>query len=208
MPQVEKFQKRQTAYKIRANAILDSKYIKTEGFEPNYLEVDGQEISRINIIGVIVEKSSQYSQGILAIDDGTGKISARVFENNVSLNNLAIGDIVLSSEKYILIETIKKIDSGWAKVRKLELKESIVNSKPPPNDDIIASNNEDSAEEVVATNSTNEIVKLIKELDKGNGVSVEDIPSKNIKDIDKIIDMLLKEGDIFEIKPGRLKVLE
>jgi|TARA_B100001964_G_C14239094_1_gene604037 RPA family protein len=216
LPQVEKFQKRQTAYKIRANAILDSKYIKTEGFEPNYLEVDGQEISRINIIGVIVEKSSQYSQGILAIDDGTGKISARVFENNVSLNNLAIGDIVLiigrprefSSEKYILIETIKKIDSGWAKVRKLELKESIVNSKPPPNDDIIASNNEDSAEEVVATNSTNEIVKLIKELDKGNGVSVEDIPSKNIKDIDKIIDMLLKEGDIFEIKPGRLKVLE
>lgn len=217
LPEAEqRFQKRQTAYKIRIKDILNFKYIKTEGFAPNYLEANDREISRINIMGVVVQKSEINNYKILTIDDGTGKISARVFENDVLLDKINVSDIVLiigrprefSSEKYILIETIKKIDSGWAKVRKLELKESIVNSKPPPNDDIIASNNEDSAEEVVATNSTNEIVKLIKELDKGNGVSVEDIPSKNIKDIDKIIDMLLKEGDIFEIKPGRLKVLE
>ena len=70
MPQAEKFQKRQTAYKIRVKDILDSRYIKTEGFEPNYLEVDSQEISRVNIIGVVVEKSSQYNQGILSLDDG------------------------------------------------------------------------------------------------------------------------------------------
>ena len=50
--------------------------------------------------------------------------------------------------------------------------------------------------------------KLIKELDQGHGVSIEDISSKDIEDIDKKIEMLLKEGDIFEVKPGKLKVLE
>ena len=216
MPQAEKFQKRQTAYKIRVKDILDSRYIKTEGFEPNYLEVDSQEISRVNIIGVVVEKSSQYNQGILTMEDGTGKVSARVFEDNVPLGSIAIGDIVLiigrprefSSEKYILIETIRKIDPGWAKVRRLELKGGIVDNKASPKGNDISSNNGSSAGDVVASSSTNEIVRLIKELDKGEGVSVDDIPSKNLKGIDKIIDMLLKEGDIFEIKPGRLKVLE
>ena len=215
MPQVEKFQKRQTAYKIRANAILDSKYIKTEGFEPNYLEVDGQEISRINIIGVIVEKSSQYSQGILAIDDGTGKISARVFENNVSLNNLAIGDIVLiigrprefSSEKYILIEVIKKIAPAWAKVRKLELGNAPQDNSAQDNNNLVSNSNQ-VEESVVDLGTNNKIIKLIKDLDKGAGVSIEDLSSRDIGDIDKRIDALLKEGDIFEVKPGKLKVLE
>ena len=51
-----KFQKRQTAYKIRIKDILSSRYIKTEGFNPNYLEINGQEVSRVNILGVIVQK--------------------------------------------------------------------------------------------------------------------------------------------------------
>ena len=68
-------------------------------------------------------------------------------------------------------------------------------------------NNKDK-ETIIDLSPTNEIVKLVKQLDKGDGVSIEELSSKNIKDIDKIIDMLLKEGDIFEIKPGKLKVLE
>ena len=32
--------------------------------------------------------------------------------------------------------------------------------------------------------------------------------NESLEDIDKIIEVLLKEGDIFEIKPGKLKVLE
>ena len=63
-------------------------------------------------------------------------------------------------------------------------------------------------EEEIVSNSTNEIFKLIKTLDKGDGVSVEELSSKSIEGTDKIIDTLLKEGDIFEVKPGRLKVLE
>lgn len=216
MPEQEpQFQRRQTAYKIRIKDILNSKYIKTEGFDPNYLEVDGQEISRINLIGVVVQKSEVNNYKILTIDDGTGRISARVFENNMLLDKIGVSDIVLiigrprefSSEKYVLIEAIKKIDSAWAKVRKLELEKNIKEGDTKDDNNLV-SNNKPVEECVVDLSTNNRIIKLIKYLDKGEGVSIEDISSRNIGDIDKIIDVLLKEGDIFEIKPGKLKVLE
>jgi len=198
------FQKRQTAYKTRIKDILNSKYVKTEGFNPNYLEMYSKEVSRINVIGVVVQKSEINNYKTLTIDDGTGKISSRIFENNILLDKVDIGAIVIiigrprefQSEKYILIEIIKKINPSWAKVRKLELRK------------INNSSNNNSVEEEVVLSPTNKIVRLIKELDKGEGVSIEDVLSKNIEGMDKIIDVLLKEGDIFEVKPGRLKVLE
>ena len=207
MSEEQRFQKRQTAYKIRIKDILDSKYVKTEGFNPNYLEINGKEISRINLMGVVVQKLDLNNYNTIIIDDGTGKISARIFESNILFNQLELSDAVLiigrprefSNEKYVLIELIKKIDLLWAKVRKLELGEM--------KDKNSLSENKPIKEELV-TSSTNQIVKLIKELDQGHGVSIEDISSKDIEDIDKTIDMLLKEGDIFEVKPGKLKVLE
>lgn len=210
MPDEQVFQKRQTAYKIRIIDILNSEYIKTEGFAPNYLEIGGREISRVNVIGVIVDKSDLNNYKALTIEDGTGNISARIFENNTLLDVVVVGNIVLitgrprdfSSEKYILIETIKNIDPNWAKVRELELKNiTTIENKLPSAEKV------DVGEKIVS-NSTNEIFKLIKGLDKGAGVPIEELSSKNIKEMDKIIDMLLKEGNIFEVKPGKLKVLE
>jgi len=209
LPEVEqKFQKRQIAYKIRIKDIINSRYVKTEGFNPNYLEINRKEVSRINIIVVVVQKSEINNYKTLTIDDGTGKISARVFENNLFLDNVDIGNVVLiigrprefSSEKYILIEIIKKIDPMWAKVRKLELEKNIRKNH--------YSNKDSFEEETIDEIPKNKILKLIKNMDKGEGVPVEDITLKDVKDIDKIMDVLLKEGDVFEIKPGKLKVLE
>lgn len=207
MPDEQVFQKRQTAYKIRIGDMLNAKYIKTEGLNPNYLEIYGKEISRINIVGVVVLKSEQDNYKTMVIDDGTGKIIARAFEHNALLDKIGISDVVIiigrprefANEKYILIEIIKKIDPIWAKARKLEL-EKIENKSN--------SLGVSPTKERIAASSAGEIVKLIKELDKGDGVSIEEISSKDISDCDKMIDTLLKKGDIFEIKPGKLKVLE
>ena len=206
MPGEQSFQRRQTAYKIRIKDILDSKYIKNEGFIPNYLQVGQQEVSRVNIIGIVVQKSETDNYTVLTIDDGTGKISARVFENSIVANNIGVGNVVVmvgkprefSSEKYILIETIRNIDPEWAKVRKLELRklEQPIVKLPAVQED------------VMDLTPTNKILKMIKELDKGDGVSIEDLASENTGDTDKIIDMLLKEGDVFEVKPGKIKILE
>ena len=53
------------------------------------------------------------------------------------------------------------------------------------------------------------IYSLIKELDNGDGVSFEDILGKfKGAEAEAIINTLLENGNIFEIRPGRLKVLE
>ena len=58
-------------------------------------------------------------------------------------------------------------------------------------------------------NPNEEIYLLIKKLDSGDGASIEDVvsESKN-KESEGIIEKLLQNGDIFEIRPGRVKVLE
>ena len=99
MPEIEKFQKRQIAYKVNIKDIIDSRYIKNEGFTPNYLELNSHEISRINIVGVVIQKSDLNNYKMLVIDDGTGKISARVFENNLVLDKIDASDVVLISGK-------------------------------------------------------------------------------------------------------------
>ena len=206
------FQKRQTAYKVMLKDIIGSKYIKTSGMEPNYLEIGSKQISRVNILGVIVEKSDMGSHKALAIDDGSGRISARAFDGNTPLDNISIGDVVIvigrprefSSEKYLIIEAIKKTDRAWANVRNLELQK---NDNDNGNNKTIRDNIQDK-EDAAVLNPKNKIICMIKELDVGDGVLIETILSKKVDGAEKIIDALLKKGDIFEVKPGKLKVLE
>lgn len=201
-------QKRQTAYKTRVKDILYSRYVKTSGMEPNYLEVGSKRISRVNILGVIVEKSDMGNYKALVIDDGSGRISARAFDGNMQLDNIRIGDAVIvigrprefSSEKYVIIEAIKKTDPAWGRVRGLELQKNNDDSKKGK---VIL-----DKEEKVELSPKNKIILAIKELDEGDGVLIESVLSKNVDGAEKIIDTLLKEGDIFEVKPGKLKVLE
>ena len=201
-------QKRQTAYKLRVKDILDSKYIKTSGMEPNYIEIGLKQISRVNILGVVVEKSEINNYKALAIDDGSGRIPVRVFDDKIFLSNVEVGDIVnligrpreFSSEKYVIIEAIKKTNHAWARVRNLELQK---NGNDNWTDKAIP-----DKENGIGLNPKNKIILMIKELDNGDGVLIENILSKNVDGAEKIIDALLKEGNIFEVKPGKLKVLE
>lgn len=53
------------------------------------------------------------------------------------------------------------------------------------------------------------IVELIRKMDEGKGVDQDVVISTSqLADCEKVIDHLLKEGEIFEIMPGKLKVLE
>lgn len=197
-------QKRQVAYKVRIKDILDGEYIKEEGWMPNYIRlIDGAKVSRVNIIGTIVLKTDEQNYKSVLIDDGSGKLPVRSFEKYELFDGVGIGDVVLIigrprefGEKYIVPEIIKKIDDqAWIELRKLELK------KP----DLKVS--EEKVD--VAVSPADKIFGLIKEADKGTGVDVEDIIRKsNISEAEKIIRSLLEEGEIFELKPGRVKILE
>lgn len=50
--------------------------------------------------------------------------------------------------------------------------------------------------------------EIIKELDSGDGADIDEIVLKSeIDETEKIIDNLLRDGEIYEIRPGRVKLL-
>jgi len=218
---IRQAQKRQIAYKSRIKDLINGKYVKNEGeWAPNFIEVGNKQISRVNLIGTVVlkpmEENLNYQSVVL--DDGSGKISVRSFDENSALKNVDVGDVVLligrprefGTEKYIVPEIMKKIENtNWIKLRKLELdlldkKRVIKESKeeaPQIEEEVIVGGDNDSV--------SNKIFSVIKEIDSGDGADTEEvIVRSNIKEAEGIINNLLEKGEIFEITPGKLKVLE
>lgn len=202
-------QKRQVAYKVRISDIQKGIFTKDE-LSAGYIKLNNINISRVNIIATVVYKSGEVNYASAFVDDGTGRISLRTFENKSLFSNVGVGDVVLvigkirefNDEKYIIPEILKKLNNiDWINVRKLELKKNKII------DESILLKNEDSVEDSIKFNE--ELCSLIKKLDTGDGVSVDDIiKMHNNSYIEKTLNKLLENGDVFEIKPGKLKVLE
>jgi RPA family protein len=202
--------KRQTAYKCRVSDILEGEYVQKEGWEPNYVKTSIGELSRINVIAVIVSKENNSS---MLVDDGSGKIRVRNFNQNIELERADIGDVVLligrprkyNEELYLLPEIVRIItDQRWLELRKLELK----NQKRIP----VKKEEVKVTEEVIDENPVNNtqiIINKIKELDKGEGAETEQvIKETKLSEAERHMQDLINEGEIFEVKAGRVKVLE
>ncbi len=212
---MEKSQKRQIAYKVKINDILKGEYIKEEGeWVPNYIKIENKKVSRINLMAVVVSKQNLENTNYqsLLIDDGSGKISIRSFEEQDNFNNINVGDFVLVigrpreyfNEKYIVSEILKKIeDKLWVEVRKLELEKE---TKEQVKSEVV--DKEEEIEEQ-ADDINKKIFKLIKKIDIGEGADFQEVITKsNTNKAEEIITKLLEQGEVFEIKPGKLKVLE
>jgi|TARA_Y100000310_G_scaffold338923_1_gene429984 RPA family protein len=209
------FQKRQIAYKVRIKDLVEGKYIKKEGWQPNYIITPNNiKVSRINIIGIVISIDENPNYKSFTLDDNTEKISVRAFED-ISLSNIEIGSIILligrprgyNSDIYIIPETIRRLeDQKWLVVRKLELNASdrkyIKNSQNIKEEDYqekAKNDSEDTAQKIFAT---------IKKLDNGEGANFDDILRiVNNKDTEEIIDSLIKQGEIFEPRAGKLIIM-
>ena len=212
MPDLEQktFQKRQVAYKVKIADLLRGNFIKDD-VSAGHLNLGNLNVSRINIIAAIVYKPNQEKNISCIIDDGTDKMLLRSFENSDIFSKVDVGDIVLvvgkireyNNERYIIPEIIKKLDNQiWMTLRKLEFKDYNIDKKPEIK-------NKNSIIEEILPSEFNMVYSLIKNHDQGEGAIIDDViqNSKN-KNTEEIINKLLENGDIFEIKPGRLKVLE
>jgi len=209
MPELEQknFQKRLIAYKIKISHILNANFEKNE-FSVGFIKVNNVNISRVNIIGTIVYKSVQENGASVVIDDNTGKILLRSFDAFNLFSKIDVGDMTLvigrlrdfNNEKYIVPEILKKTDLEWFNVRKAELNK---------NEIVVDTKKDNTIVVEKIQNLDDEVYLLIKNLDSGDGVSIEDIISNSkSKDPEIIINKLLESGNVFEIRPGRLKVLE
>jgi len=215
---------RSTAYRIRIADIVNTQLIKQEGFNPSYIELGQNQVSRVNLISTVVGKytSDDENYSALTLDDGTETIRVKGFGPEVlKLKNVNVGQIIrlvgkikeYNDEKYLTCEVASTLDPNWIIVNELELGKPVPIEKKVP----VEKPSENSVEQPITADSGGEenlnikILNLIKSEDKGDGAMMEIILSKSglsdeaAKDV---LSGLLKSGEIFEPKKGILKILD
>ncbi len=255
--------KRHVAEKIKIANILSGKFVHENEKDTSFLQVGDRKIFRVQLIAAVtfIEKVGSITNFLL--DDGTGNISARFFEEDNKLKEIMIGDIVLfvarprnyNNQIYLSTEVWKKTTADWLKVRSLQLKDELIESKIEEKEKTEIKVEENQAEEkdiakvetteeiqnseekvvvnelsesnkIVNENKPEEILNLaeedemapllpfekilalIKEIDTGEGVLMEEIIEKSsLQDTEQVLNKMLEKGDIFQIQPGKVKIL-
>jgi len=207
---------RLTAYKSFIKEILNGTYHKMEGWDPNFIQSPlGKNLSRVNLIATVIALNKGAEDKVVGmnIDDGSAQIALRVFDNIEIFSGLGIGNIVqiigkpreYNGERYIVPEIIRPIDSNWLLVRKMEFEAEYGQNYldiGPAAPQVTNTAKEDDK------NAYDGVLEFLQKNDKGDGVDIEKVVSSlSIKDSERIVDDLLKQGEIFEIRPGRVKVL-
>jgi len=197
--------KRNIAYKHRIGKILSGKPL-LEAERLKALQVDNQEVVRVNIIANIIDKYIQDGEKKFAsvtLDDGTGQIKLKLFGEDIEkFASLNQGDTVISiglvrhwnNEIYVSPEIIKKKDPSFLLIRKLEAE--IAQPKNLNKEDLSA--------------LKNKMLAMIREAEKNQGIEIEEIILE-LKEPPEIINheikKLLEEGIAYEPRPGRIRYL-
>jgi len=196
---------RQTAHPCQIVDALSGEYVKKEGWESNYIKSSRGNLTRVNIVAVVVEKDDQQ----IMLDDGSGRITARTFDNPEALEKVAIGNVVLvigkvreyNDARYLLIEIIKVVSPAWAKYRQALLEKVFVASTNKKSSPAVI------VKETILANPKDSVIALIRKYDKGEGVSVDEL-CKQIPNVNTVLEELMKDGEVYEVKPGIVRVLE
>jgi len=192
---------RPTAIKVRVKDLLNASLIRKTGWELSYFNFNNIQVSKINIIALIVS----IDKNQLVVDDGTGSIIIKSFNQR---ENVLVGEPILiignlresEKEKYVVADILHALkNKDWLKIRKLELQ----NIKTPKTERLEAIKPKDNS------NIYETIFNTIRSLDSGNGVDISEIvETVKIKNCESKINNLLLEGELFEIKQGKIKILE
>ena len=176
--------------------------------EPSSIQLsDGTEIMRANIIGIIVDRSDG-DLPTLMLDDGTERLPLRIFDHIPGLATAHVGTPVLivgrprqfENDRFLVPEFIHPLDTPlWIEHRKRELALRPITTPHIP----LAH----AAPAEHAPKPRQHILEAIRANDAGTGADVDEILSKtNCSSED--LDHLLSTGEIFQVSPGKLKVLE
>jgi len=200
--------KRETAMICMVEDLLRGSFVKTEGWNPSYFSTERGNVSRVNIMGVVVSK--EPAGGVL-LEDGSGRILLRSFEE-AAFTAVDTGDLVMvigrpriyNEQKYVMPEIIKKMSHKWVEHRQLQLE--ILRKKINP---VRKETRLKLIDEEQQVNYSQKILEFIRDLDAGEGADIEEIIKRsNAPNAETLIRKLIEEGEIFEIRPGRIKVLE
>ncbi|MEM5766033.1 MAG: OB-fold nucleic acid binding domain-containing protein [Candidatus Aenigmatarchaeota archaeon] len=203
--------KRVVSKKVRIFDLVNGVFFHGNKLEmkPSYVITQfGEKISRVNLVGTLVDLfiSEDESYGSITIEDGTSSIRVKVFGNNVKLiKNISKGDLLVvigklkeyNGEIYVVAEILRKLeDPNYENLRKLEILKELRDKKKMV----------EEIRSLVEQMSEDELKKYIKKkygLDE-EGLSVIRENLKFVKDIDykpKILEIICKmdRGDGVEI---------
>lgn len=206
-------------------------------WEPNYVLIRDLKVSRINIIANVITKykSEDGDYIFLTIDDGSDNIQVKGWKEDTKLLDEAnVGDIILligrikesNSQRYLSPEAIRKLEKAeWLILRKKELtkiygKFDESNSQkeigvklektPTPTKEPDFYVKEEVVNEGSSENERQKVLNMIEKLSSKEGIDKLEIINNsgfNEQKARDIIQDLLREGEVFEIKPGKIKIL-
>lgn len=214
---------RQTAVKLLIADLLSGEFSKEESQTP-VLSLGEQKIYRVNVIGLVIGKAEEEVLANLFLNDGTASINLRFFERNSALDELNTGDAVMvvgrlrdyNGERYLSPEIVKKVDRLWLQHRRKELgaenRQLKAAVKEEPAGKITKTENpveeESKKESSEFLSPEGKILKSITDLDKGEGAEIEEVLAASKVDYaEEIIKRMLERGELFQIMPGRVKVV-
>jgi len=231
---------RKEAKKVLIAEILKGKFVppdaetKRSGYVITSL---GEKVSRVNLIGLVVDKFEGSNFVEFKIDDGSGNIKVRTFNDFEMLYEIEPGDLInvigkvkeFNDEIYINVETIRKVNFAVEIFRKFEICERILERKTivdeirkiaRTTDELVAIEfakekygfEAEVTKQILAQtiDYTEKIFELIKNLEGENGIELNEI--FEISDlpeniIEKALNELLEDGKIYEPQPGRFKTV-
>lgn len=216
--------KRVVSQKLWLSDAINSPFTKGEGFNPSYIVCGDKKISRAHILATVVGKftSEDGNYAAITLDDGTETIRSKAFGPDVAkLKKVRIGDIVrfigkikeYNDERYLSPEAVRVVDDpNWLIVHKLELGTPTMGILAP--EELKPEVPEPVAEETIKNEDISiqkNILEIIKSTDAGQGADMDEIASKAglpADEVKNIIIGLLKSGDVYEPRKGKIKVLE
>lgn len=211
--------KRHTAYKVWIADIVNRPYEKGLGeFDPNYVQIQDKKVSRVNIIATVIAKQEQDTSATVNLDDGTAGMQAIIWDNKAMVQNIKVGATVIAigkvrefnNQRQIALEIIRELTPEWRKLREEELKNEFTAplQQAAPQQVTQTVTNNTTTTQVTQADIRKEVLQAIETLDTDDGADFFKIVQTTGKDeelIDATVQALLKEGEIFEVKPGKLR---
>jgi RPA family protein len=196
--------KRHTAYKLKIGDILSGSQI-TDGERLKFIEVQGTNVARVNLIANIIDKYIQDEEkkfASITLDDASGQIKLKVFGEDIEkFKPLEQGDTILvvgllrewNKEVYVTPEILKKKQPEYLLLRKLEVEKNKHKEQP---------------KEIIELKD--KMLAAIKREDANGGADIKALVTElNTKQdtINQEIRKLLEEGIIYEPRPGKVRYL-
>lgn len=221
---VQEPRKRQTALKMRISDVTSGNVIQNNNLY--FVEINGQRIMRVNILANVIDKfvsEGEKRYAALTLDDASGQIRIKAFaEETEKIKPIEIGDTTLiignvryfNNEIYILPEIIRRVDARWLAVRKSELeklqkKENLAEAIKTKIEKISrAEHSEEREQEEDDSKLRKQIIEMLKQNE--DGIDIDKLIMElhaPVEEINHVTTKMLEDAEIYEPKPGRIRLL-